>query len=97
MEVFGGELETTPPGEVARFAKFPSAVDGFAALRHLCGFPEYRGQTLAHLVSAWAPPSENNTSVYLLNVSAWTELPASTVIDNYLGDPADDPAPGAIA
>ena len=83
--VFGGKLETTPEGEKARFAVFPTAQSGFAALVHLCGFPKYRGKSLENLISAWAPPSENDTSQYLHLVCKWTELSPETIIDGFLG------------
>ena len=83
---FGATLEDVPDGETARFAAFPTAIDGFQALVHLCGFPKYKGGTLANLIEAWAPPSDgNNTSAYLANVIRWTGLTADTIIDAYLG------------
>jgi hypothetical protein len=97
MAAFGGKLETVKVGEKARFAVFPTAAQGFAALRHLCGFTLYKGATLAQLVADWAPPVENNTSAYLANVCAWTGLTAATIIDAHLGDASTDPAPGVKA
>ena len=82
---FGGVMETVPEGETARFAKFPDAPSGFAALVELCGYPKYKGGTLANLITAWAPPSENNTSSYLANVCRWTGLTPDTIIDDHLG------------
>ena len=84
---FGGILETVPPGERARFAVFPDAPSGFAALVHLCGFPKYAGKSLANLIQAWAPPTENNTSSYLQNICTWTGLTPDTIIDAYLSPP----------
>ena len=82
---FGASLEKVPAGEKARFAVFPDAPSGFAALVHLCGFPKYRGKSLANLITAWAPPSENDTSAYLQNVCRWTNLTQDTIIDDHLG------------
>ena len=86
---FGAVLETVPAGETARFAAFPDSPSGFAALVHLCGFPEYRGYSLANLAAAWAPSNENNTSAYLANLERFTGLTADTIIDDYLVPVAD--------
>jgi hypothetical protein len=84
-DLFDAVMEIVPAGEPARFAAFPDAPSGFAALVHLCGFPKYKGGTLANLVQAWAPPSENNTGAYLANICRFTGLTPETVIDDYLG------------
>lgn len=97
QQLFGGILETVPTGERARFAVFPDAPSGFAALVHLCGFPEYKGKSLANLVQAWAPPVENNTSQYLQNVENFTGLTADTIIDNYLTSPVIQAATGSTS
>lgn len=92
QRTFGATLEDVPDGEEARFAVFPTAAQGFAALRHLCQLPLYAGKTLEHLIWAWAPPCENNSEEYLKNVCAWTGLTPSTIIDAFLGEPCDDPS-----
>lgn len=84
-DLFGAVLESTDQEEDPRFARFPDAPSGFAALVHLCGFPKYKGGTLANLVQAWAPSSENNTGQYLANLERWTGLTADTIIDGHLG------------
>ena len=84
---FGAKLETVKTG-VARFAAFPDAPSGFAALVHLCGFPKYKGKSLLNLITAWAPPSENNTNAYLQNVCRWTGLTPDTIIDDHLETPS---------
>jgi hypothetical protein len=33
------------------------------------------GQSLTQLISAWAPPSENNTAAYIANVKDWAQIP----------------------
>ena len=82
---FGAALEIPSPGQLARFGAFPSPEHGFAALVHRCRFPDVKGGTLARLISIWAPPNENNTSVYLENVAEWCAITAATIIDDYLG------------
>jgi hypothetical protein len=68
-----------------RFAIFPTATDGFDALRHLLGFPMYKGKTIAQAISQFAPGNENNTRQYIDNVCAWCEQPPDTIIDQILG------------
>lgn len=82
---FGGKLEDVPEGETPRFAAFPDAISGFAALVHLCGFPIYKGKSLSNLIMAWAPPTENESENYLDLVCRWTGLAPATIIDDYLG------------
>lgn len=67
-----------------RFAIFPSADQGFAAAKHLFGFPLYRGKTISQAVGIFAPGNENNVNQYLLNVLAWCEAEPNTVIDGIL-------------
>ena len=38
------------------------------------------GETLAQMISVYAPPNENNTSAYLEDVLQWTGLPANVPI-----------------
>jgi hypothetical protein len=68
-----------------RFAIFPNAQEGFAAARHLLGFPMYAGKTIAEFVSTFAPGNENDVASYTRNICAWTEKPRDTVIDGILG------------
>jgi hypothetical protein len=68
-----------------RFAVFPNADEGFAAARHLFGFPIYKGTTIEEFVPIFAPATENNVRVYIANLEAWTERPGNTVIDGILG------------
>ena len=39
-----------------------------------------KGETVRQMISIYAPPNENNTSVYLENVLEWTGLPADTPV-----------------
>ena len=68
-----------------RFAIFPSAEQGFAALKHLLQLPLYKGKTIAQAIWIFAPGSENNTQAYVRNVCSWTEQQPDTVIDGILG------------
>lgn len=68
-----------------RFAIFPSADMGFAALRHLFTFPLYKGKTISQAISLFAPGFENNVSSYVRNICSWTEQQPDAVIDGILG------------
>jgi len=68
-----------------RFAIFPSVDMGFAAARHLLGFPLYKGKTISQAIPLFAPSNENNTRSYVLTVCALTEKDPDTVIDKIIG------------
>lgn len=68
MTAFGGVLETVPAGEMPRFAAFPNVDAGFSAMRHLFGFPAYKGKPVDEALNVWAPPVENQTSRYVAAV-----------------------------
>lgn len=68
-----------------RFAVFPTADQGFAALRHLLQLPLYSGKTIAQAIWQFAPGNENNTQSYIRNVCAWCEQQQDAVIDGLLG------------
>lgn len=68
-----------------RFAIFPTPELGFAALKHLCGFPIYKGKTISEFAGIFAPSNENNSKQYALNIASWTEKDLNTVIDGILG------------
>lgn len=79
---YGGVIEQ---GAHPRFAAFPDAPTGFAALVGLLGTPRYKGKSLANAINNWAPPIENQTDAYLENVMKWTGLEADDIIDGHLG------------
>jgi hypothetical protein len=64
-----------------RFAIFPSAEAGFAAMRVLFQAPSYAGLTVAAALARWAPGFENNTDLYITNVCHWAGCTPSDVID----------------
>lgn len=82
---YGGVPETLVGDETARFAAFPDAPTGFAALVGLLGTSRYKGKSLANAINNWAPPVENQTDTYLENVMKWTGLEADDIIDEHLG------------
>lgn len=67
-----------------RFAVFPDAEAGFAAMKALFLAPAYRGLTVSQALSRWAPPVENNVSAYLANVCKWVGCEPTDVIDGLL-------------
>lgn len=62
-----------------RFAVFPDAVTGFAAMSALFK-SAYIGLTVAQALNKWAPPVENKTNSYIANVCAWTGLSPDTIL-----------------
>lgn len=78
MTRFGGQLESGPH---ARFAVFPTEKDGYDALKHLFGFPLYKGKTVAEAITEFAPAVENRTAAYIANVCAWAECQPTDIID----------------
>jgi hypothetical protein len=72
-------------GSDGRFAIFPDAATGFAALRELL-MTDYAGMTLVAALNRFAPPFENDTTRYLENVLLMTGLVADTILtDKLLG------------
>lgn len=67
------------PNDGGRFARFPNAVMGFAAMRALL-LSAYVGLTVFQAIHKWAPSVENNDSVYVKNVTGWTGLTPTTVL-----------------
>ena len=59
------------PGPNARFARFPTAEAGLAALRdQLCRYITRDSiDTVAGIISKWAPPTENDTAAYIRGVA----------------------------
>lgn len=67
-----------------RFAVFPDAATGFAAMKALFQTQGYQGKTIAEALNRWAPTLENETNAYIENVCEWTGLRSDTVIDGIL-------------
>lgn len=71
-------------GSDGRFAIFPNADAGFAAMRALFQAPGYKGLTVEAALNRWAPPVENQTNAYIKNVCEWAGCQPTDVIDNLL-------------
>lgn len=67
-----------------RFAIFPSAEDGFAALNALLRGPSYINLTIEEAVNRYAPPVENNTNLYVAAVCHWTGRQSSDTLGSFL-------------
>jgi hypothetical protein len=78
---FGAVLETIPTdiNETPRFARFPSADRGWAALRTLLT-NDYLGMTIAAAFNKYAPPDENDTNLYTDFVCKQTGLQPEDVL-----------------
>jgi hypothetical protein len=70
-----GQAKPIPPIPES-IAVFDSNALGITGLFRQLWLQVAEGQTVAQIIGQWAPPSENNTSVYLERVLAWTGLPA---------------------
>jgi len=70
-----GAIPNTP----GRFAQFPTAEAGFAALRALLA-QHYIGLTVTAALNKYAPPVENNTNRYVGCVCEWTGLTPETIL-----------------
>lgn len=72
-------------GTDGRFAIFPTADAGFAAMKALFQAPLYAGKTVTAALNTWAPPVENQTNAYIANVCEWVGCKPIDIIDGLLG------------
>ena len=79
-------------GGDGRFATFPTAEKGFAAMRELFHRPSYEGLTVAAAIERWAPPPENNTTLYIANVCEWAGCAPDDLILGLIDAPLSNPA-----
>lgn len=77
---FVGQQEATK-GENG-FAKFSSPEAGIKALESQIKLDASRGLTLQQFISKYAPPTENNTSQYLAQMTQMLGVPPTTKISN---------------
>ena len=68
-ERYGAVLETA---EAPRFANFPNPDMGWMALTDLLDTPSYRCLTVKQAVNRFAPPVENNDTMYVDSVCRFT-------------------------
>ncbi len=81
---FAGQHGATRPrpavNGVEPIAAFPSKALGIAALYRDIWAKVVTGVTVRQLIAEFAPPNENDTSVYLQNALHWTGLPADVPV-----------------
>lgn len=77
---FAGQLGALPPSKPFAIAQFKTLEAGVTALFRQLWLQVAEGQTVRQIIAQWAPPNENNTSVYLEHVLTWTGLPADTLV-----------------
>ncbi|MPV99245.1 structural protein P5 [Bombella apis] len=78
----GAVLEPAGPGITPRFARFPTSEAGLMALRdQLCRYMvRDRLDTVACIISQWAPPAENDTRRYIDTVAQALGVTPDTVL-----------------
>lgn len=66
------------------FEEFTHPVFGFrAGARVLRSYSRQGYKTLKDMITRFAPPSENNTSLYIQQVSSWTGIQPNQTVDVY--------------
>jgi hypothetical protein len=81
-----GALRSSPYqiGTSNGFAQFASYEDGYNALVYDLQSKVNRGLSLRDFVYTYAPPTENDTSGYLNNLSSWLGIGADTKLGDWL-------------
>lgn len=78
--IWQGELRPSQDREFCQFVDMPH---GYRALiKLLRNYRTIHGcQTIAEMIRRWAPPSENNTNAYIIDVCRLIQMPSTYVID----------------
>ncbi len=50
-------------------------------MKELFGFKLYKGLTVEEALNKWAPPVENQTSIYVTHVCQWVGCQPTDIID----------------
>lgn len=79
----GGVTNYTPIGKAGGFAVFATDRIGRAALFALLKTPGYQKLTLEQVIHKYAPPIENDTSLYVTLAEKGTGKPASTPLTSF--------------
>lgn len=102
MIPYKATLEPAPKnGKPARFAKFPTADDGFACMLALFHHPAvfkgegagrrlvtgYLGATVEEGLNEWAPAGENEPSIYIARVCLWANCKPDDLIEMLINLP----------
>lgn len=77
------------PSQDRDFKQFESMAYGYRAMFKILTnyYNRYGLKTIRQLISRWAPPSENETEIYIRRVSDWSGIPAEKVIDITVPEP----------
>lgn len=71
------------PSQDESFCQFCDMAHGYRAMMKL--IQNYRKkhdcQTIANMISRWAPSSENNTNAYIIDVCRQMQMPSTYIID----------------
>ena len=86
-ESYGATLETVPSGHTftPRFAHFPNAGIGWAALHDLLSGPHYADLTIEAAINKYAPPVENQTQNYVQFVCRAVGCQPTDIVKEVLG------------
>lgn len=68
-----------------RFAIFPTAAEGWAALYALLSGPDYAPLTIEAAINKFAPPIENDTMRYVDLVCVWVNCAPDEIVADVLG------------
>jgi len=74
------------------WAGWPTYDEAYAGLVRQIRLDASRGMTLSRFISKYAPAKENNTAVYIANVSAWTGIPPDARLSDVLDDWQNPPS-----
>jgi hypothetical protein len=81
---FQGEVQ---PSRDAAFKEFTSMAYGYRAMFVTLATYLDRGRnTIAKIIAAWAPPSENNTQAYINTVALFSGVPKNKVLTPVSGE-----------
>ena len=86
---FNAQLEQTIAPEKPRFAHFPTAAQGWAALEHLLLTDSYRSLTIEQAINRYAPPVENNTVNYVSVVCRLVGCAPDDIVEKVITAPAE--------
>ncbi len=78
-----GPLYPQYPHDAAGYVIFPSAEVGWSELRAKVAAAVASGTTLSAFLSRWAPPSENDTVLYISRVSGWVGIDPARPMSEY--------------
>ncbi|MEO0248088.1 MAG: hypothetical protein ABIN58_00825 [candidate division WOR-3 bacterium] len=76
-----------------QWAAWPTYEEAYQGLLRQIRLDMSRGMTLTEFLTKYAPPSENQTGVYIRNVSAWTGIDPNARLSDVVSDEYSPPVP----